>query len=257
MKIKFLGAHNIESENTRLVTILIDGMLSLDASALTSSLSFQSQRELIAVLITHHHYDHIRDIPALAMNLYLSNRSIDIYATVPTIAAIKTYLLNDDTYPRFFERPSENPVIRFNTVIPDQVFRINAYNVLPVAVNHSVPATGYQITSGEGKTIFYTGDTGKGLDGVWENIAPQLLIIELTAPNKYEQAFGNGAKHMTPSLLYTELSSFKRIRGYVPHVMLVHMNPLEEPDIATEIEKVAGDLQASITLAHEGQSLVL
>ena len=51
MQIKVLGAHNLESENTRFCSLLIDGVIAVDAGALTSSLSFTEQQEIEAVLI--------------------------------------------------------------------------------------------------------------------------------------------------------------------------------------------------------------
>lgn len=257
MKIKILGAHNTESKKTRLTTLMVDELLALDASSITSGLSFKAQKKLKALLITHHHYDHIRDIPALAMNLYLCGGSISIYGSEPVISAIKTNFLNGDMYPRFFERPAANPVIRFNTVVPGQPQHIENYDVLPVSVNHPVPAIGYQVTSPNGRAIFYTGDTGKGLTGVWQEITPHIIIIELTAPNKYEAEVGNGTKHLTPRLLQQELISFKQIKGYIPGVVLVHMSPLEETEIKAEIEQVAASLNADIVLAQEGMTITI
>ena len=46
MDIKLLGTHNTESRDTRLVSLLIDGVLAIDAGALTSSLSFEDQLKL-------------------------------------------------------------------------------------------------------------------------------------------------------------------------------------------------------------------
>ena len=71
MNIRLLGAHNCESPNSKMVSLLIDGAIALDAGALTSSLSFEAQRKLRAIFLTHQHYDHVRDIPAIAMNLFL------------------------------------------------------------------------------------------------------------------------------------------------------------------------------------------
>jgi len=69
MKIRFLGAHNYETKDTRLVSLLIDDVLAIDVGGLSSSLSFEEQCKIKAVLLTHQHYDHVRDIPTLAMNL--------------------------------------------------------------------------------------------------------------------------------------------------------------------------------------------
>ena len=79
MKIKILGAHNTESLNTKYMCLLVDDSLVLDAGGLTSSLSFQDQLKVSALFITHSHYDHIRDIPAFAMNLFLRESSADLY----------------------------------------------------------------------------------------------------------------------------------------------------------------------------------
>ena len=68
MKIHILGAHNCESKDTKLTSLVIDGRLVLDAGGLTSGLSLSDQEQLKAVLLTHQHYDHVRDIMALAMN---------------------------------------------------------------------------------------------------------------------------------------------------------------------------------------------
>ncbi len=78
MRIKLLGAHNTESLETRMSGLVIDDVLALDAGGLTSSLTLAAQQELKAVLVTHQHYDHIRDIPALAINLYASGKTIPI-----------------------------------------------------------------------------------------------------------------------------------------------------------------------------------
>jgi ribonuclease BN (tRNA processing enzyme) len=256
MEVSFLGAHNTESKKTRLTTLLVDGIMALDAAAITRGLTFNDQKKVKAILITHHHYDHIRDIPALAMNLYLSGRTLDVYALEPAIAAVKTYLLNEDLYPKFYQRPPGNPVIKFITVVPGQARQIEGYSVLPLTVNHPVPAVGYEIKSA-GKTLFYTGDTGKGLAKVWQRVSPHLLIIELTAPNKYEAAVGDGSKHLTPRLLQEELESFRRIKGYIPRVLLVHMSPFEERFIKMEIAAVARSLKTDIALAKEGMKVTL
>ena len=103
MKVQVLGAHNTESQDTKLMSLVIDDILALDAGGLTSSLSFSAQLKLKAILITHQHYDHIRDIPAIAMNFFLRRKVINIYSTPPVKEAVLTHLLSGDIYPRFQE----------------------------------------------------------------------------------------------------------------------------------------------------------
>lgn len=254
VKIKFLGAHNRESKSTKLVSLLIDDYLALDAGGLTSSLSFPAQQKIKALLLTHQHYDHIRDVPALAMNFYLSGASINIYSIPPVGEALTRCLLDGQLYPNFLERPEGNPTIRFTLVEPLRAELIEGYHVFAVPVTHSVPTVGYQITSPESKVLFYAGDTGPGLAACWQQVSPQLLVIEVTAPDRYE-AFGRQTGHLTPSLLKEELVAFRELKGYLPRVVTVHMNPALETEIKAEIAAVAEELNSSITLGYEGMQL--
>jgi len=256
MDIQVLGAHNCESQSSKLVSLLIDGVLAIDAGALTSSLSFPAQQKLKAILLTHQHYDHIRDIPAIAMNFFLRNSTINIYSILPVYDALATHLLSGEFYPNFLERPEGKPTIKFTVIEPHKTESIEGYSVLATEVNHPIPAVGYQVTSPDGKIVFYTGDTGPGLADCWEYVSPQLLIIEVTVPDRYEE-FALKTGHLTPSLLKPELISFRELKGYLPGVVVVHMDPGLEKEIEAEIAVVAEVLGSSIRLAGEGMQLHL
>ena len=256
MNIRFLGAHNCEAQNSRFVCLLIDDTLAIDAGGLTSSLSFPAQQGLKAILLTHQHYDHVKDIPAIAMNFYLSGTTINIYSTLPVYEALTAHLLTGKLYPNFLERPPENPTIKFTIIEPHKLQEIEGYSTLAVPVNHSVPTVGYQITSPDGKAVFYTGDTGPGLNECWQHVSPQLLIIEVTVSNSHaESAIESG--HLTPDLLKQELAIFQKVKGYLPQVVVVHMNPALEEEIEAEIGDVAQALDNPITLGYEGMQLYL
>lgn len=256
MNVRFLGAHNCESQSTKFVSLLVDDILAIDAGGLTSSLSFEAQQKLKAILLTHQHYDHIRDIPALGMNFYLQNATINIYSTQSVYDALTTHLLNSKLYPNFLEKPPQNPAIKFTIVEPHHINQIEGYSILAIKVNHAVPATGYQVTSPDGKTIFYTADTGPGLAECWEQVSPQLLIIEASSSNRYED-FAKKTGHLTPSLLEQELVAFREVKGYLPHVVTVHMFPNLEEEIRAELAVVAKALNHPITLAYEGMEIDL
>jgi len=256
MEIRFLGVHNCESKETKCISLLIDDTLAIDAGGLTSSLSLEAQQKLKALLLTHHHYDHIRDIPALAMNLFLDGGTINIYSTAPVFEAVSSCLLDGKLYPKFMEMPPAKPTVSFTIIEPHQVVPIDGYEVMAIPVEHMIPTFGYQITSPGGKSLFYTGDTGPGLSECWRHVSPQLLITEVTAPNKYED-FAHESGHLTPSLLETELAKFQEIKGYLPQIVLVHMNPRLKKEIAAEISAVAASLGSQITLAYEGMQIRL
>jgi len=256
MNIQLLGVHNCESQNTKLTSLLIDGILVVDAGGLTSSLSFEAQQKLKAILLTHQHYDHIRDVPAIVFNFTMANAAIDIYSISPVYEALTAHLLNGKLYPKFLDWPPENPRGRFTVIEPYETKQIEGYSVLPIPVNHSVPTVGYQITSPDGKVLFYTGDTGPGLADCWGRVAPQLLIIEASAPDRFEALYKRRG-HLTPSLLKQELASFRELKGYLPQVVVVHINPGLEEETRVEIAAVAENLNHPISVGYEGMQLRL
>lgn len=255
MRIRFLGAHNCETKDARLVSLLVDDVLAIDVGGLTSSLSLEAQHRLKAVLLTHQHYDHIRDIPTLAMNLFLGGFGITVYSTTVVLDVLATHLLNEVVYPDFRRKPPDKPTVSFGVIEPNKAQRILEYDVLAIPVRHGVPTVGYQLSAG-GKSLFYTSDTGPGLAQCWNYVSPQLLITEVTAPDKYTEWAAEGG-HLTPSLLQRELEDFGKVKGYLPRVVVVHMSPHLEKDIAAEVAVLSKALGAPITLAHEGMELIL
>ena len=255
MKIRFLGAHNCETKDTRLVSLLVDGVLAVDVGSLSSSLSLLAQHKIKAVLLTHQHYDHIRDIPTLAMNLFLGRTGTTLYSIPEVFEVLTKNLMDEVIYPDFRYKSPDKPTVTFSTVEPNKAQKILDYEVLPVPVRHGVPTVGYQLTKG-GKSFFYTGDTGPGLTECWERISPQLLIIEVTASNQFTEWAAEGG-HLTPALLERELADFGKLKGYLPRIIVVHMSPHLEKDIAAQVAGVAKRLDASITLAHEGMEINL
>ena len=254
MNIRILGAHNCESVTTKFVCLLIDDTLALDAGGLTSSLSISEQKELKAILLTHQHYDHIRDVPAIAVNLCLQGASIEVYCPPAVCASIEKHIFNDRIYPKFQELPKEKPTVRFTLITPYEPASIDGYEILAIPVNHGSTTVGYQVTSPEGKTMFYTADTGPGISDCWQYLSPRLLIVDVTVPDRYEK-FAINTGHLTPGLLYTELIKFRELKGYLPQVIAVHMNPALEQEIKEEVAGVAESLNTIITVAHGGMQL--
>lgn len=254
MDVHILGAHNSESQTTSYVCFLIDEILAMDAGGLTSNLSITDQQKLKAILLTHQHYDHIRDIPAIAINFFLKGASIKIYSTPNVLASIEDHLLNGKLYPKFQALPEEKPTLSLNSITPYKPETIEGYEILAVPVNHSDFTVGYQVSNAEGKTIFYTADTGPGLFECWKYLSPQLLIAEITVPNRYAE-FATNMGHLTPAFLKEELTKFRQLKGYLPRVIVVHMDPTLENEIKDEVAIIAKALDASITVAHEGMQL--
>ena len=160
-------------------------------------------------------------------------------------------------YLDFLNRPSpEEPTFKLCPVEPYREVVVQGYTVLPLPVNHSASALGYQITSRDQKSFFYSGDTGRNAPSLWQKVSAQLLIMELTFPNSsYELALA--ANHLTPQLLKEELCELKRVRGSLPPVVTIHMSPELEDEIRGEVESISRELNTKITPGYEGMSIVL
>ena len=254
MELTILGAHNIESETARLAGMLIDGTLALDAGSLTSSLSLEDQYRIKAVFLTHHHYDHIRDIPILGMSLYLGHRNARIFALPETLDVLASSFLNGRVYSDFIRKPPEMPAFSLEPVVPGAEIQFEAYRILPVSMPHSVPAIGYLVNGPDGGRLFYTGDAGPGFYVQILGLEPHLLIVEVTASNRYTD-FGRSAGHLTPGLLEVELLAYREAKGYVPDVVCVHMYPGQEKEIIGQLNQLAERLDADIHPSCEGMRI--
>jgi len=231
--------------------LLLDEHIALDAGSLTRQLSLQQQLNLKGVLLTHHHYDHIRDLPAVAMNYFLNGCILNAYGSHAVLSALKQHLLNEEIYSRFLD----NQTLLFTVVQPSGTFRVNDYDITPIAVNHTIPSQGYFVEK-LNRSFFFTGDTGPGLERCWQQIQPDLLIAEMTSPNHFSE-IGRIKGHLTPALLQEELLSFRALHNYLPRVITVHMNPSSENEIATELMSVADTLSCEIALAYEGYEVIV
>ncbi len=256
MDIRILGAHNGETTSSSCVSFLIDGEMAIEAGGLTSRLSIEEQERINAVVITHNHMDHIRDIPTIALNLYRLGACLDIYSTSHVCDTIKEHLLNTEIYPEFQNIPKNKPTVSFLEVEPLGLQWVDGHAILPVPVNHVPDAVGYQISDKRDKTIFFTGDTGPGLAECWQQVSPELLIIDVTLPDRFEE-FARNTGHLTPHLLEEELISFRQLKNYIPAVLTIHMDVAQEATIRLELADVAARLGISITMAYEGMCLTV
>lgn len=256
MIIKFLGAHNAESKDTKLVSFLIDNVLAVDAGSLASELSFSEQEKIKAILLSHRHYDHIRGVPAFAFNN--PGNTTRVFATSETLEILSSHLIDGVIYPRFTEKNLflEKPSLKLTALEPFKPVDIEGYRVLPFPVNHTIGAVGFEIISKDGKKVFYSGDTGPGLSTLWEHMSPQLIIIDVTFPNKLEDTAKKSA-HLCPKMLKKELAEFRRVKGYFPRVTMVHLSPRFEEEIKEEVKKVAEELKVSIDVASEGREIIV
>jgi len=257
LKIRFLGAHNAESKDTKLSSLLIDDVIAVDAGSLVAELTFAEQEKIKAILLSHGHYDHIRGVPSFAFNNL--KRTTRVFATSQTLKILSSHLIDGVIYPRFTKKIPfflEKPSLKFIAIEPFSKVNVEGYQVFVLPVNHTIHTVGFEIASKDGKKVFYTGDTGSGLSALWEHISPDLIIVDLTFPNKLENRAINSA-HLCPKLLKKELLDFYRVKEYYPRIILTHLSPKYEEEIRKEVEEVAKDLKIDIDIAGEGEIVTI
>lgn len=253
MRFQVLGGHQVESREGRPISFLIDGRIALDAGGLAGSLSLAEQNQIESVLITHYHYDHIRDLPFVGLAALDNDRQIHVYCSQLVKDTLQQHLLNNVVWLDFFAGLNPDaPTFVHHRVEPGRVFKIGPYDVLPLDNrHHAVPVIGYQFSTPDGRRLAYTGDTGPGIRDLWGLIDPDVLITEVTWPNHLHHLVPK-AGHLTPDLLELELVALRELRGELPRILVCHINQAHDAEVAAEIAAVAQRLQAPIELAREG-----
>ncbi len=257
MEVRILGAHNTEAKGLNLPSLLVDGILALDAGGLTSSLSISEQQRVKAILLTHHHFDHSRDLVTFGFNGSMFSGQVEVYALSHTLDMVTSCLLDGKMHVDFSVWPSrEKPFFQKKALEPFDTQFIEGYQVVAIPVSHAVPSVGYQVVSEDGKSLFYTGDTGPGIHAYWEYISPQLFVTEVSGLNKSEDHLER-VGHLCAKTLKGELDQFRKLKGYLPRVIAVHIAPQYEIETGQELDKVAGELGIPIEIGYEGMTITL
>ncbi len=256
MQIRFLGCHHTETSSTRLSSLLVDKELVIDAGAITSTLTVEEQSQIKAVLLTHQHLDHIRDVPTLALNGFGSGETLPVFATPETLESVKGHLMDGRIYPDFPQIPSpDQPRIKLISLQPDAEQEVCGYRVTPLPVIHCEGSVGYLVESPRGKRFFHSGDTnGERLAGIWQKLKPDLVVVEVTFPDSQEP-LARLTNHLTPQLLGREITKALNSDGEAPRFFITHMNALLEAEIQEELHVLSKKLGVPITPAHEGLTL--
>ena len=246
MRVRVLGAHNAASATTAPVSLLVDDVICIDAGAVHTALTFEEQRRVRAVLLTHRHFDHIHGVPLLAINT-AGHGLTRIYGLGPVLAELREHLINGVLYPTFL--PGGNlPSLDLRPIEPFEEIEIEGHTAIAVPVEHGVPAVGYEVRSPDGRSMFYTGDTGGGLAAAWEHVTPDALFCEVTYPN----AHGGASKHLTPARFEAEMATYLGGKPAPARVITVHMTPWLEEAILAELAEVSRRLGVEIEAAYEG-----
>jgi ribonuclease BN (tRNA processing enzyme) len=224
VQLTVLGPHGGELPGCRSTCFLLGDRLVLDAGALTSTLPLSQLVAIDDVLLTHSHFDHIKDLPLLA-DLLVGRRSspVTIWANTACIRALRTHILNNEVWPDFTRIPSKkNPVFRLKSFRSGASFTIGGFHIKSVPVSHPVESCGFVISDGT-SSMAISGDTGP-TEKFWrvlnatENL--KLVLVETSFPNEL-QPLADVSGHYTPQTVAADLSKLTR----PCEVLLYHLKP--------------------------------
>jgi ribonuclease BN (tRNA processing enzyme) len=238
MQIHVLGCYGGEALGVRMTCLLVEGSIALDAGSLAEALPVGDQVAVRSIVLTHSHMDHTAAIPFFVENVYSAQRheAIEIYASGPTIYALRRHLFNNATWPDFTRIPNHLlPAVRFIELEDEVPVTIDGVTFTPIPVDHLVPTYGYLIEKG-GSSVLWSSDTGP-TRRLWEiaNRTPNLkaVCLETTFDNSLQQV-ADVSQHLTPQTLAMELTKLEK---NVP-VYLHHLKPACIDQIQREVKQL-------------------
>jgi cAMP phosphodiesterase len=255
MDLKVIGCHGGETPKHRTSAFVIDDRLAIDAGSLTSGMELKAQCALEAVLVSHAHLDHIRDLATIADNRAQNGCApLVVAGTKETIAILKRHFFNGLLWPDFSKIPSAaKPTIRYQVLKPEVSTDVAGYDVRAILVSHTIECCAF-VVEGKGGAIGYSGDTGP-TDRLREvlNETPKLkaLLMEVSFPNS-EQRLATISGHHTPQTLGPDLKKLTSAKD-VP-TLLYHIKPVFERVVERECAKLKG---VNLTVLNLGDHFLL
>lgn len=243
MKLRVLGCSGgIGGRHLRTTSLLVDSDILIDAGTGVGDLSLAELTQIDHVFVTHSHLDHIACIPFMVDTVGdMRNRPLTVHATNATLEIIRSHVFNWSVWPDFTEIPTtDKPFMRFESLQVGQSIDMDGRKIRVLPANHTVPAVGYALDSGQA-TLAFTGDTTVS-DELWRAINKirnlRYLIVETAFSNR-ERQLAITSKHLCPSMLAEELLKLQ----HKPEIFVTHMKPGQIELTMQELEEFIGEFR--------------
>ncbi len=255
MDLRVIGCHGGETPKHRTSAFVVDECLAIDAGALTSGLELKAQCALKAVLVSHAHLDHIRDLATIADNR--SQRGAEpliVAGTKPTLSALKKHFFNNLLWPDFSAIPTgRRSVIKYLELTPEKSAVIAGYEVKAIRVNHTIDSSAFVIREGN-RVLAYSGDTGP-TDRLWQVLEEteglRALLMEVSFPDS-EGRLARVSGHHTPQTLARDLAKLSGPKN-LP-TLLYHIKPSFQGEVERECARLRG---LNLTVCALGDHFIL
>jgi 3',5'-cyclic-nucleotide phosphodiesterase len=239
--LRVIGCHGGETPKHRTSAFVVDDRLAIDAGSLTSGLDLKAQCALEAVIVSHAHMDHVRDLATIVDNRNQKGAApLLVGATKFTLAALRAHFFNDVLWPDFTRIPNRKQgAIRFVEIKFERPVQIAGYRVCAIPVSHTIECSGFTVRGKDG-VLGYSGDTGP-TDRLWEvlDATPDLraLLMEVSFPNA-QARLARDSGHHTPETLARDLRKLERSHD-LP-TLLYHIKPAFEAVVERECARLKG-----------------
>ena len=243
MELRVIGCHGGETPKHRTSAFVVDDRLAIDAGALTSEMELKAQCALQAVLVSHAHLDHVRDLSTIADNrLQNGAPPLVVAATKATIGILKKHFFNDLLWPDFSKLPNRrHAAIQYLELDPEKAVSIAGYEVNAIRVSHTIDTCGFTVRGRSG-VLAYSGDTGP-TDRFWQVLSktPDLkaLLMEVSFPNA-EAKLARASGHHTPETLAKDMRKLGAERAKELPTLLYHIKPSFQATVERECAKLKG-----------------
>ena len=243
MDLRVIGCHGGETPKHRTSAFIVDDRVAIDAGSLTSGMDLKSQCALEAVLVSHAHLDHVRDLATIADNRNQNKAEPLIVAgTRGTLAILRKHFFNGLLWPDFSKIPNaRTPAIRYLEIGFEKPLRIAGYEVLAIPVHHTIETSGFVVRGRDG-ALGYSGDTGP-TNRLWEVLREtedlKALLMEVSFPND-EARLARLSGHHTPATLLEDMKKLGGAKARELPTLLYHIKPSFQARVERECARLKG-----------------
>jgi 3',5'-cyclic-nucleotide phosphodiesterase len=255
--LRIIGCHGGETPRHRTSAFVVDDRVAIDAGSLTSGMELKAQCALEAVLVSHAHLDHVRDLATIADNRNQNDAEpLVVAATRPTLAALKKHFFNGLLWPDFSKIPNaRKPAIRYLELGLEKPIDIAGYEVNAIPVNHTIATCAFTVRGKDG-VLAYSGDTGP-TERLWEVLREtdglKAMLMEVSFPND-EARLARVSGHHTPATLLKDMKKLGAATARELPTLLYHIKPSFQAVVERECAKLRG---VNLTVCALGDHFIL
>ena len=214
------------------------GPLAIDAGSIGLVGAAEDMARTRELILTHAHIDHIASLPMWLEALVSQGRApIRVHASAAAIETLRAHVFNGAVYPDFeaIKDADGRALLELVEFPVEENFDLAGFTVRAFEVDHPVATHGLLVDDGENAVIFGA-DSGP-TERLWEVAASaprvRVIVLETSFPD-HLQSIADGAGHLTPATLATELA--KAPKGV--RVLITHLKPAYREEIITALAEL-------------------